>query len=74
MYRTPPRYGVELSNQAREIMYIAIPLHMIFAIYMFSNSNILTVTADLGINLDDIQGSLGVTSLSGNSYLSSKRL
>lgn len=38
MYRTPPRYGIELANKSRDIMQLAIGAHMAFALYMFSNS------------------------------------
>lgn len=38
MYRTPPRYGIELADKSRDIMELAIPLHMAFGLYMFSNS------------------------------------
>lgn len=38
LYRTPPRYGIELSEKSRDIMQIATFVHMAFGFYMFSNS------------------------------------
>lgn len=46
LYRTPPRYGIELSEKSRDIMQIATFIHMAFGFYMFSNSQIFTVSSD----------------------------
>jgi hypothetical protein len=41
-YKTPPRYGIEMSDVVRRSMQFAIFLHMAFGFYMFSNSQIFT--------------------------------
>ena len=41
-YKTPPRYGIEMSNVVRDVMQQAIWVHMCFGFYMFSNSQIFT--------------------------------
>ena len=56
-YKTPPRYGIEMSDVVRRSMQFAIFLHMAFGFYMFSNSQIFTYQStvkyveDLKINL-----------------------
>jgi hypothetical protein len=52
MYRTPPRYGIELSNKSRNIMQWAIATHMAIGFYMFSNSSIFTVTSSIGVDIE----------------------
>ena len=37
-YRTPPRYGIEMSEVTRKAMMFAIFLHLAFGFYMYSNS------------------------------------
>jgi len=41
-YKTPPRYGIEMSNVVRNVMQQAVWVHMLFGFYMFSNSQIFT--------------------------------
>jgi hypothetical protein len=41
-YRTPPRYGIEMSETVRRIMLAAIFIHFALAFYMYSNSSIFT--------------------------------
>jgi len=41
-YKTPPRYGIEMSNVVRNVMQQAVLIHMLFGFYMFSNSQIFT--------------------------------
>ena len=41
-YRTPPRYGAEMSETVRRIMLAAIFIHFAIAFYMYSNSAIFT--------------------------------
>jgi hypothetical protein len=41
-YKTPPRYGIGMSSVVRKSMEYAVILHILFGIYMFSNSQILT--------------------------------
>lgn len=63
MYKTPPRYGSELADNSRDIMQIALIVHMCFGLYMFSNSSIFTTTSSIGISFGD-----------SNSLLASARL
>lgn len=37
-YRTPPRYGIEMSEVTRKAMMYAIFVHLAFGFYMYSNS------------------------------------
>lgn len=37
-YKTPPRYGMEMSEVVRKIMVIGILVHFAFGFYMYSNS------------------------------------
>lgn len=69
MYKTPPRYGSELADNSRDIMNIAIIVHMCFGLYMFSNSSIFTTTSSIGISLGSM-GSFGTS----DSMLSPARL
>lgn len=39
-YKSPPRYGDELSKLSRNILKYAVLLHLAFGFYMFSNSSI----------------------------------
>lgn len=68
MYRTPPRYGIELSDKSRNIMQWAIATHMAIGFYMFSNSSIFTVTGSFGISID-VEGDT-----SADSLISAKRM
>jgi hypothetical protein len=36
--KTPPRYGLDLVAKARDIMYYALPLHMIIGFFMYTNT------------------------------------
>jgi hypothetical protein len=60
MYRTPPRYGIELSDKSRNIMQWAIATHMAIGFYMFSNSSIFTISSSYGMTFS--VGSLGSSS------------
>lgn len=76
LYRTPPRYGIELSEKSREIMQMATFVHMAFGLYMFSNSQIFTVssTGDLSF-ASSLGGSMGMSGVGeSNGYLSASRL
>lgn len=37
-YRTPPRYGMEMSEVVRRSMVVAIFIHFAIGFYMYSNS------------------------------------
>ena len=37
-YRTPPRYGIEMSETTRRSMSFGIFLHLLIGFYMYSNS------------------------------------
>ena len=54
-------------------MQLAIILHMAFAVYMFSNSQIFQVSSSFGINLSSISGSLSSLN-TGTTLLSASRL
>ena len=76
-YKTPPRYGIELSDISRNIMQYAILLHMLFGFYMYSNSQILTVDANLGSMVNSAMSSVSGKIdgyLSDNSYISITRV
>lgn len=78
-YKTPPRYGIEMSDVVRRSMQFAIFLHMGFGFYMFSNSQIFTYQSTVkyvedlkkelnkGVQLSSIDGVTG-------QYLSSARI
>ena len=72
LYKTPPRYGVELSSKSRSIMQIAVFVHMMFGLYMFSNSTIFSVSGSIGFNLSDVTGQ--APALSSSSLISIQRL
>ena len=75
MYRTPPRYGIELSEISRDIMQIATLLHMAFGFYMFSNSQIFTITNGNLSFASTLSSSVNLGSVESSSgYLSSDRL
>jgi len=38
LYRTPPRYGMEMSDVVRRIMVIGVFIHFAIGFYMYSNS------------------------------------
>lgn len=50
LYRTPPRYGIELSDKSRNIMQWAIATHMAIGFYMFSNNSIFTISSSYGMS------------------------
>ena len=54
-YKTPPRYGTGMSSVVRRSMEFAIILHILFGIYMYSNSQILTysMNTDFGKNFSN---------------------
>ena len=78
-YKTPPRYGIEMSDVVRHSMQLAIFLHMAFGFYMFSNSQIFTYQSTVkyvedlkkavnkGVKFSSIDGATG-------QYLSSARI
>jgi hypothetical protein len=70
MYRTPPRYGIELSEISRDIMQIATLVHMAFGFYMFSNSSIFTISSSLSFTSSLID----ISEVGSSGYLSSERL
>ena len=38
LYRSPPRYGMEMSDVVRRIMVIGVFVHFAIGFYMYSNS------------------------------------
>jgi hypothetical protein len=74
MYRTPPRYGIELSEISRDIMQIATFLHMAFGFYMFSNSQIFTVSSSNLSFASSLATSVDLNKVGSNAYLSGARL
>jgi len=51
-YKTPPRYGIEMSEVTRKFMVYAIFLHLAIGFYMYSNSSIFTYTTSSFSYLD----------------------
>ena len=47
LYKTPPRYGIEMSEVTRKTMVVAVFLHWLFAFYMYSNSQIFTYSSSI---------------------------
>jgi len=74
MYRTPPRYGIELSEISRDIMQIATFLHMAFGFYMYSNSQIFTVSNSNLSFASSLATSVDLNKVGSNAYLSGARL
>ncbi len=81
-YKTPPRYGIEMSTVVRDMMQQAVWMHMFFGFYMFSNSQIFTYSTKIGYveKLKEVIAKSGgniVTSFldsSAGQYLSSARI
>ena len=42
MYKTPPRYDMQLASKVRQILKYSVILHFAFGFYMYSNSSIFT--------------------------------
>jgi len=75
LYRTPPRYGIELSEKSRDIMQMATFVHMAFGFYMFSNSQIFTVSSDGDFAFaSTLSGSIDMSGVGDSGYLSGARL
>jgi hypothetical protein len=45
LYKTPPRYGIEMSEVTRRSMVFALFFHWLFGFYMYSNSQIFTYSS-----------------------------
>lgn len=74
MYRTPPRYGIELSEISRDIMQIATFLHMAFGFYMFSNSQIFTISSSNLSFASSLASTVDLNQVGSNAYLSAARI
>jgi hypothetical protein len=76
VYKTPPRYGMELSDIARKVIVYAMVIHLCFGFYMFSNSAIFTYESDFK-SLDFVKNYLSNDLndvISNNQYLSVSRI
>ena len=49
---TPPKFDLKLATRSREIMEFAVLLHMLVALYMLSNPNILVPDASSSLLKD----------------------
>lgn len=49
--KTPPRYGIDMSRMARQVMQYAILIHVVISYFIFTNSAIfIDDTSDLDIS------------------------
>lgn len=55
LYRTPPRYGIEMSEVVRKTMVFGVLVHWLFGFYMYSNSQIFTYSSSFAY-LDYVRG------------------
>lgn len=46
VYRTPPRFDIELMKTVRGLLKYAVIIHFLFGFYMISNTSILTYSGD----------------------------
>lgn len=80
LYKTPPRYGIEMSETTRKIMVLGILLHFALGFYMYSNSQIFTYSTTTFQQLDTLRSQIEVNAgdylakAEAGSYLNSKRM